>query len=136
MNAGSDDLVHTYFDIDGDLRILESHVDLGFDERKRSEIPEIFVELMHPEKRLGKGTQPIIYPNPVHESVFIDLGGVVNQPVHFDIYDALGQRVYQGELTGETSKLEIPLDSGKYFHEGSYWLRLEGFEEVLPFVKI
>ena len=55
LNVGSDELVHSYFDIDGELRIQGTHVDLGVDERKRPKLPEVFVELLYPEKRFGKG---------------------------------------------------------------------------------
>ncbi|MCF8381537.1 MAG: hypothetical protein K9H49_18330 [Bacteroidales bacterium] len=49
------------------------------------------------------------YPNPVDESVFIDLSQLAKETINIEIYDLHGKLLYNGEgVSGEVIKLTIP----------------------------
>ena len=61
---------------------------------------------------------------------------VQESPLHFDIFDALGQRVQHGLVSVEAGTAQIPLGGNSQLLQGSYWLSVEGMLVFFHFVKI
>ncbi len=53
-----------------------------------------------------KQTQPLIYPNPAHDKLFVDLV-FMRGIVQCSIYNVLGQQMYQLELTHRVSTIDV-----------------------------
>ncbi len=65
-----------------------------------------------------------VYPNPTKDFVNIN----ISNPVHFEVYSALGQRLLSGELTQSEKQIDF-----SNFAKGVYYLRVEN--ETLRIVR-
>lgn len=84
------------------------------------------------EAALGKPFA--VFPNPVREQLNIHLyGNTADNPVAYDLYDALGQRVLLGIFTENVPTLDVQdLSNGVYFLH----LKVEGIRYAVKIIKI
>jgi hypothetical protein len=55
------------------------------------------------------------YPNPMSDELIIEIGNKISEKYHYYIVDAVGRIVLQGEIVGETNKINTSqLESGFY----------------------
>lgn len=75
-----------------------------------------------------------VFPNPVREQLMIHLyGNTADNPVTYDLYDALGQRVLLGIFTENMPTLDVQdLPNGVYFLH----LKIEGIRYAVKIIKV
>ena len=67
----------------------------------------------------------LIYPNPTDNLVTLELRGLKSVDYEFEMYDALGQLVFNKKIRPEYSGFLMNMDL-KYFSQGVYFIRLRG----------
>lgn len=115
INAGSNELVHSSKDFEGQIRIQQATVDMGADE----------VEVTTPTQETTPELNLSLYPNPFKDQLHILWPEPNYQPIPYQIFNQIGQEVISGKLEFASGQA-ILTDLNRQLPPGIYILKLSG----------
>jgi hypothetical protein len=122
INAGSNELVHSSKDFEGQMRIQQSTVDMGADE----------VEATTPTHEVYSNLDLSLYPNPFQDQLHVQWSEANYQNTPYRIFNQIGQEVASGKLEFSAGRADLT-DLDRTFSPGLYFLQIA--DQVFRVVK-